>query len=53
GGAFVAWGETTVVTFTGGYVANSSATYYGGLLFLEEGASVNCSGMVGEDNFAG
>ncbi|CAN0419853.1 unnamed protein product [Pylaiella littoralis] len=59
GGAIVAWGTTsgglnpTVVTITGGVFSNNTAKFYGGFIFLEELASLSCTGATIEDHFAG
>ena len=59
GGAIVAWGTTsggldpTVVTITGGEFYNNTAKFYGGFIFLEEKASLNCKGANISNNYAG
>ncbi|CAM9421055.1 unnamed protein product [Choristocarpus tenellus] len=53
GGGFVAWGATTMIVFAGGQITNSSTRFFGGFLFLEEQASVNCTNTVVEGSLSG
>ncbi|CAM9106040.1 unnamed protein product, partial [Hapterophycus canaliculatus] len=53
GGAIAAWGTSMVVTITGGDFRNNTAKFYGGFVFLEEGASITCKEATIVDHYAG
>ncbi|CAM9228038.1 unnamed protein product [Choristocarpus tenellus] len=53
GGGFVAWGPTTTIVFAGGHIIDATTKFFGGFLFLEELASVNCTNTVVEGSYAG